>query len=135
MALWLVTDRNELSGGILAGGALMLAGTLLEGVADWQKQRSKQNAPDRFYAEGLFTRARHPNYLGEILVQTGLICVAAACAVTLDDFLAGIISPAYIFILMVSEARRVDDYQASRYGSDPAYVAYRERSGSLLPKL
>jgi steroid 5-alpha reductase family enzyme len=83
---------------------------------------------------GLFARSRHPNYLGEILVQVGLMTIAVVSAATFDDILAGIVAPLYIFILMVSESRRVDDYQVTRYGTDPDYVRYRERSGSLLPK-
>jgi steroid 5-alpha reductase family enzyme len=135
MALWLAAGRAELSAGIVVGAAMMLTGTLLEGIADWQKQRGKRSAPDRFVVNGLFARWRHPNYLGEILVQAGLMVVAVTCAVTFDDFLAGVISPLYIFILMISESRRVDDYQASRYGTDPVWVDYRDRSGSLFPKL
>jgi len=134
MALWLVAGRVELSAGIVIGAVVMLAGTLLEGIADWQKQRGKRSAPDRFVTDGLFARWRHPNYLGEILMQAGLLVIAVTCAVTFDDFLAGVISPLYIFILMIAESRRVDDYQASRYGADPLWVDYRGRSGSLFPK-
>ena len=134
MALWLAAEMAELTTGIVVGAVVMLAGTALEGVADWQKQRSKQQAPDRFFAGGLFARSRHPNYLGEILMQVGLMIVAGASAAAVGDFMAGIVAPLYIFILMVSESRRVDDYQITRYGADPAYVAYRARSGSLLPK-
>jgi len=134
MALWLAAEMAELSTGIVVGAVVMLIGTVLEGVADRQKQRSKQRAPDRFVVAGLFARTRHPNYLGEILMQVGLMIVAAASTTTFGAFVAGIVSPLYIFILMISESRRVDDYQITRYGGDPAYVEYRERSGSLLPK-
>ena len=60
--------------------------------------------------------------------------IAVVSAVTVNDILTGIVAPLYIFILMVSESRRVDDYQVTRYGADPDYVHYREHSGSLLPK-
>jgi steroid 5-alpha reductase family enzyme len=135
MALWLAAGSTELSVGIVAGAGIMLVGTLIEGIADWQKQRSKQAAPEQFVANGLFARWRHPNYLGEILMQVGLMTIAVSCAATVDDFIAGIISPLYIFILMISESRRVDDYQASRYGNDPVWVEYRARSGSLFPRI
>ena len=49
----------------------MLAATLLEGAADWQKQQSKQRAPNAYIVTGVFSRWRHPNYLGEILEWTG----------------------------------------------------------------
>ena len=134
MALWLAAGSTELSVGIVAGATIMLVGTLIEGIADWQNQRSKQAAKDQFVANGLFARWRHPNYLGEVLLQVGLMTIAVSCAATVGDFIAGIIAPLYIFILMISESRRVDDYQASRYGNDPVWVEYRARSGSLFPK-
>lgn len=135
MALWLLALQPTLSAGIITAGIVMFAGTVLEGVADHQKQRSKEAAPEKFVAVGLFARWRHPNYLGEILFQLGLIIVAVTSALTADDLVAGLISPLYIVILMMSEARRVDDYQITRYGSETAYVDYRARSGSLWPKV
>lgn len=134
MSMWLAAEQARLSLGIVIGVAIMCAGTVLEGVADWQKQRRKRIEPDRFVTDGLFARSRHPNYLGEILVQAGLMTIAFVSAAKLDDLLAGIVAPLYIFILMVSEARRVDEYQIMRYGADPEYIDYRGRSGSLLPK-
>lgn len=134
MALWLAAEKAELTPGIIIGAAIMVLGTVIEGVADWQKQRGKQQAADRFVTTGLFARSRHPNYLGEILMQAGLMIVAVSSAAAAGDILAGIVAPLYIVILMFSESRRVDDYQVTRYGADPDYVAYRERSGSLLPK-
>lgn len=134
MALWLAAVRVELTAGVVAGAAIMVSGTVLEGIADWQKQQAKRRAADRFVTDGLFARWRHPNYLGEILMQTGLMIVAASCAAGPGDLLAGIVAPLYIAVLMLFEARRIDDDQVARYGSEHAYVAYRERSGSLLPK-
>jgi steroid 5-alpha reductase family enzyme len=135
MAVWLATQRAELTAGVIAGAALMLTGTLLEGVADWQKQDRKRRWPDRCVTTGLFARSRHPNYLGEMMMQAGLMTVAVASATSAGDVAAGAIAPLYIFILMIFEARRVDDHQIARYGEDPAYVDYRRRSGSLLPKI
>jgi steroid 5-alpha reductase family enzyme len=135
MALWLLALQPTFSAGIITAGIVMFAGTVLEGLADHQKQRSKEAAPERFVAVGLFARWRHPNYLGEILFQLGLIIVAVTSALTADDLVAGLISPLYIVILMISEARRVDDYQITRYGSETTYLDYRARSGSLWPKV
>lgn len=134
MPLWLAAVHARLTAGVVAGAAIMVSGTVLEGVADWQKQRAKRRAADRFVTSGLFARWRHPNYLGEILMQSGLMIVAASCATGPGDLLVGITAPLYIAILMLFEARRIDDYQAARYGSQHAYVSYRGRSGSLLPK-
>jgi steroid 5-alpha reductase family enzyme len=134
MAVWFVADAAILSPGVITGGLVMLAGTLLEGVADWQKQRSKQQAPDAYIATGLFSRWRHPNYLGEIGLQVGLMIAGLSVISGAVDALTVVIAPLYITILMISESQRVDDYQVTRYGSDPVWREYRERSGALFPR-
>jgi len=134
MALWLAAEAAKPTPGIIIGAVIMLLGTLIEGAADRQKQQRKRAAPDDYVSSGLFARWRHPNYLGEILMQAGLIFVAVSCANGPGDLLAGVVSPLYIILLMIAEAQRVDEYQVTRYGSDPSWVEYRHRSGSLLPK-
>ena len=81
----------------------------------------------------LFARWRHPNCLGEILLQVGLITTGLASVSNWIQSVAVLLSTLYIVILMVSEARCVGAVQLERYGSDPKYKAYRQRSGSLLP--
>jgi len=48
---------------------------------------------------------------------------------------AGVAGPLYMVILMYYAARDQDHQQGRRYGSDPAYQAYRQQSSSLLPGL
>ncbi|MDH5254776.1 MAG: DUF1295 domain-containing protein, partial [Gammaproteobacteria bacterium] len=79
MPAWVVAT-GPISAGVLAGGALMLAGLVLESVADAQKQTAKAVNPATFVTAGLYSRLRHPNYLGEIIFQAGLIVAAAAAA-------------------------------------------------------
>lgn len=134
MAAWFVADAAQLSPGVITGGIVMLAATLLEGVADWQKQQSKSRAPDAYIATGVFSRWRHPNYLGEIGLQVGLMIAGLSVITGIVDAMAVVIAPLYITILMISESQRVDDYQVTRYGSDPVWRKYRERSGSLFPR-
>jgi steroid 5-alpha reductase family enzyme len=141
MSAWLVAAAAVLTPGIIIGGIIMLAGTLLEGVADWQKQQAKNRAPDTWVATGVFSRWRHPNYLGEIGLQIGLM-VAGLSAITSTtpvitgfvDVIMVVIAPLYITILMISESQRGDDSQLTRYGADPAWREYRECSGSLFPR-
>ena len=134
MAAWFVADAAMLSPGVITGGIVMLAGTLLEGVADWQKQQSKQRAPDAYIVTGVFSRWRHPNYLGEIGLQVGLMIAGLSVITGVVDATIVVIAPLYITLLMISESQRVDEYQVTRYGSDPVWREYRERSGSLFPR-
>jgi steroid 5-alpha reductase family enzyme len=130
---WVVGTEAELTVGVLGGAALTLAGLVLEAVADQQKQAAKAASPGRFVTSGLYARIRHPNYLGEILFQLGLVAVSAAAAPTGLALALGTLGPLYIIVLMVAAARDQDEQQLTRYGSDPDYRAYRARSGSLLP--
>lgn len=132
MPTWLVAGTGP-STGVLAGAALMLAGLVLESLADAQKQAGKAVNPAAFVATGLYARLRHPNYLGEILFQIGLIVVAVSAAPSGWHLVAGIAAPLYIVILMNYAARNQDAEQAQRYGADPAYQDWRARTSCLLP--
>ncbi|MGI9329667.1 MAG: DUF1295 domain-containing protein [Gammaproteobacteria bacterium] len=134
MAVYFATTVSSLSFGIVLGGVIMLAGTFIEGLADWQKQQVKNAAPDEPVLGGLFRHIRHPNYLGEILLQVGLIVAGLACIGTLGEALTLMIAPGYIIALMVTEARRVDGTQEARYREHARYQAWRVRTGSLLPR-
>ncbi len=134
MAAWFVASSAVLTPGVMVGGIVMLASILLEGIADWQKQRSKNRDPDAYIASGLFTRWRHPNYLGEIGLQVGLMIAGLSVVGSVGDALIVVIAPLYITILMISEAQGADEQQLKRYGSRPAWREYRERSGSLFPR-
>lgn len=134
MPAWVVAGA-PLGAGILAGGALMLAGLVLESVADAQKQAAKAANPTAFVAGGLYARLRHPNYLGEIVFQAGLIVAAVAAATGTWALAAGVAGPLYIVILMYYAAHDQDHQQSQRYGTEPAYQAWRSRTSCLLPGL
>ena len=134
MPAWVVSAAT-LGAGILAGGALMLAGLVLESVADAQKQAVKAVNPGKFATTGLFARLRHPNYLGEIVFQLGLIEATIAGAPSGWALAAGTAGPLYIVILMYYAANDQDRQQAERYGHDSAYQAWRRQSSSLVPGL
>ena len=135
MPAWIAAETGGLTAGILAGAGLMLAGLLLEAVADQQKQAAKALAPATFVTSGLYARLRHPNYLGEIIFQLGLLVITVTSASGNWALAAGIPGPLYIVILMYYAARDQDSQQSTRYGNDPAYGSYRQQSSSLLPGL
>ncbi len=133
MPAWVVSGAMELTAGVLAGGGLMLAGLVLESIADAQKQAAKALNASTFVTSGLYARLRHPNYLGEIVFQAGLIVAAAAASTGGWALAVGVAGPMYIVILMFYAARDQDRQQSQRYGTDPAYAAWRGRTSCLLP--
>ncbi len=133
VAAWIAGSAEGLPPGILAGAGLMLVGLLLEAVADQQKQAAKAVRPTAFVTTGLYQRIRHPNYLGEIVFQIGLLVAAVTVAPGAWTLAAALPGPVYVVVLMYYAARDQDRQQLERYGSDPDYDRYRQRSGSLLP--
>ncbi len=121
---------------ILAGVVVILMGTLIEGVADAQKQKAKALAPDTFVTDGFFSRWRHPNYVGEMLVQVGLIIVGlGSIPGGWFNYAAVTIAPLYIILLMISECGRSDKYMELRYGDSSEFRSYASRSGCYFPKV
>jgi steroid 5-alpha reductase family enzyme len=117
----------------MAGLAIMAAGIAIESLADRQKSKAKKTAPRRFCDSGLFRVSRCPNYFGELLVWTGnLVAGAALLGNWLAWLLAGL-GYVSIFLIMKGSARRLEIKQGERYGSDPEYRAYAEKTPILIP--
>ncbi len=120
-----------------AGVAIWGAGFIVEVAADAQKRRFRRlpgNA-DSFIASGLWARCRHPNYLGEILLWTGV-------AVTALPALAGwryvtLASPVFVWLLLtrVSGIPLLEAQADRKWGADPAYRAYQARTPLLVPRI
>lgn len=121
-----------------AGVAVWLAGLLIETVADAQKYRFKTNPRNegRWIEHGLWRHSRHPNYLGEILVWTGVYLYALS-GLSIGQALLGVVSPVFLALLLVRVSgipileKRADE----RWGGNEAYRRYRRRTGTLLPRL
>ncbi len=133
MTAWRVSESGVLTPWIVAGALMMLGGLLLETVADQQKQAGKARNPDGFVSDGLYRHIRHPNYVGEMIFQAGLMLACIGTARTWLEYAACLTGPLYIVILMYYAGIDADEKQQQRYGADPAYARYRQRSGSFLP--
>jgi steroid 5-alpha reductase family enzyme len=133
MTTWNVASAGRVTPWIVAGVLMMIAGIALEAVADAQKLAAKRGAPQRWVSAGLYRWVRHPNYLGEIVFQAGLIVAGLGSTATVVALLAGVIAPAYIVVLMLSESWSLDRKQQERYGADPQFRTYFASTGRLLP--
>ncbi len=135
MPLYFVARAAQLTPWVMAGAALMGIGLVAETVADQQKQAAKARNPSGLVSDGLFGVARHPNYLGEIVFQLGLILACLGSVSGWWEVAVAVLAPVYVIILMVHAGLDADRAQASRYGEDPAYRQYRARTGCFLPGL
>ena len=119
----------------LVGGLLWVLGFGLEVAADRQKSRfaSRPESRGRWIDEGLWSRARHPNYLGEIMLWSGIAVIGSA-SLSGAEWLA-LVSPVFVALLLlkVSGVPLLDERAIERWGHDPDYLAYRQRTRVLLP--
>ena len=121
----------------VAGIGLWAAGFIVEVAADAQKGRFRREAANsgRFIATGLWARCRHPNYLGEILLWTG---VAVAALPALDGWrYVTLVSPVFVWLLLtrVSGIPLLEAQADRKWGADPAYQAYKARTPVLVPRI
>lgn len=120
---------------VVLGALVMGAGLLLEATADQQKQRAKARDPEAFVDQGLYRHARHPNYLGEIIFQAGLLIAPLGTVLAWHERLAALLAPSYIIVLMHYAGRSADQHQAERLAGNAGYAAYRARTGRFAPFL
>ncbi len=133
----ITTERaGEIDAFAIGGALLWLAGFTLEVVADMQKSRFRAQPEHRgrFIDVGLWRWSRHPNYFGEILLWCG-VAIAAFPALQGGQHLT-LISPLFVYALLtrVSGIPMLEARGRRRWGDDPDYRAYCERTPALVPR-
>lgn len=122
---------------LIVGGAMWVIGFLIEVVADEQKKAFRKDPANagKFIDKGLWSRSRHPNYFGEILLWSGM--AIAAIPVLMGGLWITLISPLFVTLLLtkVSGIPLLDASARKRWGDDPEYQAYRKRTPALIPRL
>lgn len=121
----------------IVGIIVWLLGMTIEIVADAQKSAFRANPAnkDEFIRTGLWSRSRHPNYFGEIVIWVGVFITAA-------PVLAGwqwvaILSPLFVILLLtrVSGIPLLEARAEKKWGDRADYIEYRENTPSLIPRL
>ena len=120
----------------VAGSLLWLLGFAIEVTADAQKNRFRQDVANegRFIQDGLWAWSRHPNYFGEITLWFGVALIAFP--VLRGWQYATLISPVFVYLLLtrVSGIPLLAARGKKRWGHEPAYQAYLERTPVLVPR-
>nr|XP_060620027.1 uncharacterized protein LOC132768294 [Anolis sagrei ordinatus] len=117
------------------GWSTWAVGFIIEAVADQQKWHFRSN-PDntgKFIQSGLWAYSRHPNYLGEILLWTGLF-VSAASVLHGWQYIS-IVSPLLVWYLLnyVSGIPILEKAAMKRWGKEAAFQAYLQETPVLWP--
>ena len=117
------------------GAATILCGILLESISDAQKSAAKKRNPKRFVDTGLYRIVRCPNYLGEVVIWTGVLLSGIGADFAVWQWVVTAIGYIGILYVMFSGARRLELRQNEVYGNDPEYQAYVQRVPILIPLL
>ena len=119
-------------------GLLMwLLGFSIEVIADNQKSAFNANSENqgKWIDSGFWSYSRHPNYLGEIMLWTGIACFGIPCFSGMERL--AWISPIFIYLLLtkISGVPILDRRGLEKWGDQPEYHKYREYTPTLLPRL
>lgn len=120
------------------GLGVSATGFLLEAAADEHKLMAKATRPNSPVTNGVFRIARHPNYLGEILLWLGILTASQLALpgyIALSSRFGHALGPLLMIWVMFQAAKRLDKASAEKYRSNPEYQSYLETTPSLWPRL
>ncbi|SIR96192.1 DUF1295 domain-containing protein [Microbacterium sp. RURRCA19A] len=121
----------------IVGIVVWIVGLVVEVVADLQKQAFRADPANtgEFIRTGLWSRSRHPNYFGEILVWVGVFVVAAP--VLQGWQWVAVLSPLFVILLLtrVSGIPLLEKRADEKWGDRADYRAYRDSTPVLIPAL
>ena len=134
----IMTPNTDALGGVFyAGVILWIIGFLVEVIADNQKSRFKADPANegKFINTGIWSRAQHPNYFGEIVLWTG-VAVMAWPSLS-ESALIFLVSPLFVALLLtrISGIPLLRKTAGARWGDDPEYQAYLKETPVLIPRL
>ncbi|MAT49329.1 MAG: hypothetical protein CMA27_05810 [Euryarchaeota archaeon] len=117
------------------GLAVWILGFVIEALADNQKTKFNTIPENqgKWIDSGLWSISRHPNYFGEILLWSGIAIFGISCLSGLE--LLTWISPIFIYLLLtkISGVPILDKRALEKWGDDPEYQKYREKTSLLIP--
>jgi steroid 5-alpha reductase family enzyme len=136
-ALAIITSNEQKSMELIGyiGLLIWIIGFLIEIVADAQKRAFKRDVKNKggFITTGLWSWSRHPNYFGEIILWIGMAVLALPVLNGLQWFT--LVSPLFVAFLLtkVSGIPMLAKKGHERWGDEPLYKAYLEKTSLLIP--
>ena len=131
------TLRKELDFFAAAGLVVWILGFAFEATADAQKSRFNADPQNKgkFINTGLWSRSRHPNYFGEIVLWIGILIITLP--VLQGWQWVALISPVFVTLLItrVSGVPLLETKADRKWGGQKEYEAYKKRTPVLLPRL
>ena len=130
------TTRRELDIFAVVGLLVWLLGFAFEVIADSQKSRFNADPANKgkFIRTGLWSRSRHPNYFGEIVLWLGVAIIAVP--VLQGWQWVAMISPLYVAILLtrISGIPLLQKKADAKWGGQADYEEYKKNTPVLIPR-
>jgi len=131
-----LTYFNSLNGDInldsvaYLGIGIFAVGFMIESWADYNKFNHKLNG-EKWCNVGLWKYSRHPNYFGNIMLWFGIFIFCFNYGVPLWT----IIGPLWtgFLLLFVSGLPFLEASADKKYGNDPEYIKYKNKTSILIP--
>ncbi|MBK6645637.1 MAG: DUF1295 domain-containing protein [Anaerolineales bacterium] len=131
------TTRRELDIFAVVGLLVWLLGFAFEVIADSQKSRFNADPSNKgkFIRTGLWSRSRHPNYFGEIVLWLGVAIIAIP--VLQGWQWVAMISPLFVAILLtrISGIPLLEKKSDTKWGGQADYEEYKKNTPVLVPRL
>lgn len=138
-AAWIAISSSaqvEMDAFAVIGVLIWAAGFAIEVIADRQKSAFRADPANRgrFISTGLWSRSRHPNYFGEIVLWIGVAVIAFPALQGWQ--LVGLISPVFVILLLtrVSGVPLLEAKADAKWGDQADYQEYRRTTPVLVPK-
>lgn len=129
--------RKELDAFAILGALIWVLGFAIEVTADTQKSRFSANPQNKgqFIRTGLWSRSRHPNYFGEIVLWIGVAVIALP--VLQGWQWVALISPVFVALLLtrVSGIPLLEQKADKKWGGQAEYEEYKKRTPVLIPRI
>jgi steroid 5-alpha reductase family enzyme len=130
-------NRKELDIFAIIGFLIWIFGFSIEVTADAQKTHFGANPENKgkFIQTGLWSRSRHPNYFGEIVLWVGVAVIGLP--VLQGWQWVALISPVFVSLLItrVSGVPLLEKKADQKWGGQADYEAYKKRTPVLIPRL
>ena len=131
------STRKDLDAFAIVGALVWLIGFVIEVVADAQKSRFNADPANKgkFIRTGLWSRSRHPNYFGEIVLWIGVAIIAIP--VLQGWQWVAMISPVFVAILLtrISGIPLLQKKAEAKWGGQADYEEYKKNTPVLIPRL
>ena len=129
--------RKDLDVFAVVGFLVWAFGFAFEVVADSQKSRFNSDPTNKgkFIQTGLWSRSRHPNYFGEIVLWVGVAIIAIP--VLQGWQWVAMISPIFVTLLLtrVSGIPLLENKADKKWGGQEDYETYKKNTPVLIPRL